>query len=184
LLDDAATGLNRLKAAPPPVDIDALRATLQAEFAALADDLAFVKDKGSKGVTGKATQLAAMFEREVAGTDMKKAGAVLSLLRNFLKVEKAKIDQAIADELIGRLDDAMQEAASPPASDGGGGTARLHPDWPLPGTEDLPPLRPDPSIPAGQDPAVLNVISFIGAMEAPKGYDQVYGNSMIETPNR
>ena len=181
LLDEAAAGLNRLKAAPPPVDIEALRATLQAEFAALADDLAFVKDKGSKGVTGKATQLAAMFEREVAGTDMKKAGAVLSLLRNFLKVEKAKIDQAVADALIDRLDEAMEEGAAAPA-DGGGGTARLHPDWPLPGTEDLPLLRPDPSIPAGEDPAVLNVISFIGAMEAPKGYDQVYGNSVIETP--
>jgi muramidase (phage lysozyme) len=178
LLDEVAAGLAALHAAPPPVDTEALRATLQAEFEALKDDLAFVQAHGSKGVQGKATQIAAMFAREIAGADLKKAGAVLALLRTFVKTEKGKIDLAVATAAADRMD--PDKVAAAPAAQAGSGKGRAK--WPLPGTEDLPLLRPDPKLPAAEDPAVLNVISFIGAMEAPKGYDQIYGASVIATP--
>jgi predicted kinase/muramidase (phage lysozyme) len=43
-------------------------------------------------------------------------------------------------------------------------------------------FKPNPALPPDQDPAVENLLSLVGRLEAPKGYDQVYSGSVIRPP--
>jgi muramidase (phage lysozyme) len=46
---------------------------------------------------------------------------------------------------------------------------------------DAAPLRPDPSLPPDEDPAVRNIARLIAGVEA-QGYDTIYSGSAIDTP--
>jgi len=140
LLEEVEDGIARMKAAPPSVDTEALRATLGAEFDAQQAALAFVVANGGKGVPGKATQIAAMFEQEIAGDDLKKAGSVLALLKTFLKSEKGKIDLAVATAAADRMDPQAALEGPEPMPAAGAGPSEV----PLPATEEPHHPRPEP----------------------------------------
>lgn len=48
----------------------------------------------------------------------------------------------------------------------------------------LPNYRPSIQLPADQDPAVQNIMRMIHRIEAPGGFDQVYGGSVLQPPRR
>lgn len=53
---------------------------------------------------------------------------------------------------------------------------------PAPAATPSPVYRPDRSLPAEQDPAVMNIARMIGGLEAPQGFNQVYSGSMLHPP--
>ena len=48
----------------------------------------------------------------------------------------------------------------------------------------IPNYRPSIQLPADQDPAVQNIMRMIHRIEAPGGFDQVYGGSVLQPPRR
>lgn len=46
----------------------------------------------------------------------------------------------------------------------------------------MQPIRPNPQLPAEQDPAVLNFLKLTGQLEAPRGFDQVYSGTIVAPP--
>lgn len=46
------------------------------------------------------------------------------------------------------------------------------------------PYKPNINMPADQDPAVINLTRMIGGLEAPKGFNQVYGGTMVAPPRQ
>ncbi len=108
LLAAIEKGIADAKAAAPNVDKEALRAQLKSEYAELTDGLDDLKHRAAKGVAGKADQLSKMFDGLVDGDDLKKAGAVLSLVRTFVNSELAKISETTGG-LMDRLGAAVSD---------------------------------------------------------------------------
>lgn len=110
LLAAIEKGIAEAKAAvTPEVDSEALRKQLKSEYAEMADGLEDLKHRAAKGVAGKADQLSKMFAGLVDGDDLKKAGAVLSLVRTFVNSELAKLSENTGG-LMDRLGAAVSEA--------------------------------------------------------------------------
>lgn len=110
LLTAVEKGVGIAKPASPAVDTDALRLQLKAEFSELTAGLEDLKSRAGKGVAGKAAQLGVMFDSVVAGDDLKKAAAVLSLIRSFVATELGKLAETTGG-ILDRLGDAASELA-------------------------------------------------------------------------
>lgn len=93
----------------PSVDTDALRQQLKDEFSELADDMAALKDQAAKGVASKTEQLEKMFMTLVQGEDLKKAAAVLGLIKTFVNSEMGKLAEATGS-ILGAVGDILGAA--------------------------------------------------------------------------
>lgn len=108
-LSEIQAKLEEAKKKAGSVNPDALRDALAKEFGEIEDKVDLLVENGQKGVSKKAEQLAAMFQKEVSG-DLKKAGAVLSLLKTFVQTEVSKLEQA--GNAVGKGAKAVGDAAA------------------------------------------------------------------------
>ena len=97
LIGAVETGLRQLTGDKTDEIETGLREKLVEEFKGLSADLRTLLTNAEKGVAGKATTLVTMFKTEL-NKDLKKAGQVISLLKNFVNGELSKAAPALGEK--------------------------------------------------------------------------------------
>ncbi len=134
LVDAVEAGLQQAASAAPTVDTDQLKQQLLGEFNDLSGNVQKLREAAASQVQGKLSQISAMFEAEVE-RDLKKAGSVLSLMKNFVQAELGKLAPAAADRDPGG---AGASTATPPPATPAPAPAAPSPAAPV-ATGDAPP---------------------------------------------